>query len=73
METELNQIQNQEFSRVDEQAMLAEILQNSRQSKNYLKWQLIITVGMVVIPLFAALILVPIILRQVTSIYSVGL
>ncbi len=53
-----------------DQQMLAEILENSRKTKNYMKWQLIITVALVVIPLIATLIFIPIALKSVTSIYS---
>lgn len=50
--------------------MLEEILKNTKQTKNYIKWQLIITVALVVIPLLASLILIPIALRSLTSVYS---
>ncbi len=50
--------------------LLEEIHDNSRKTKNYIKWQLIITVGLVVIPLIITLIMIPIALRSLTSVYS---
>lgn len=64
-----NSIQQTNESVTQEQ-MLAEILANSRKTKNYMKWQLIITVALVVIPLLAALIMIPIALNSVTSVFS---
>jgi hypothetical protein len=64
--------QSQNFGRDDEQQMLAEILENSRKTKNYMKWQLIITVGLVVIPLIGALVMIPIALNSIGSLYGIG-
>jgi hypothetical protein len=50
--------------------LLEVIHDNSRKTKNYMKWQLIITVALVVIPLLATLILIPIALKQLQSVYS---
>lgn len=50
--------------------LLEEIHDNSRKTKNYMKWQLIITVGLVVIPLIGTIILIPIALKSLTSVYS---
>lgn len=61
---------NQNFDRADEQAMLAEILENSRKTKQYMKWQLIITVALVVIPLLAMAFIIPIVFKSATSIYN---
>ncbi len=66
MENETHKI---EISMTQEQ-MLAEILDNSRKTKNYMKWQLIITVALVVIPLLITLIMIPIALKSLTSVYS---
>ena len=66
MENEPHKI---EISMTQEQ-MLAEILDNSRKTKNYMKWQLIITVALVVIPLLITLIMIPIALKSLTSVYS---
>ncbi|HAG27800.1 TPA: hypothetical protein DCG61_03405 [Patescibacteria group bacterium] len=53
-----------------QEQMLAEILDNSRKSKNYMKWQLIITIGLVVIPLLAGVIIIPIVISSLTTAYS---
>jgi hypothetical protein len=64
METE------QSFSRESEQQMLSEILENSRKTKSYMKWQLIITVALVVIPLLASVIIIPMAINSITTSYS---
>lgn len=53
-----------------QEQMLAEILDNSRKTKQYIKWQLIITVALVVIPIIAMVIIVPIALSSLSSVYS---
>lgn len=53
-----------------QEQMLAEILDNTRKTKQYIKWQLIITVALVVIPIIAMMIIVPIALSSLTSVYS---
>jgi hypothetical protein len=55
-----------------DQQMLAEILENSRKTKNYMKWQLIITVALVVLPLLATVAIIPFVLNSVTSLYGAG-
>jgi hypothetical protein len=54
---------------VDEKILL-EIYENTRKTKNYMKWQLIITVALVVIPLLATLFIVPFALKSLSSVYS---
>jgi hypothetical protein len=55
-----------------DQQMLAEILENSRKTKNYMKWQLIITVALVILPLLATVAIIPFVLNSVTSVYGGG-
>lgn len=50
--------------------VLAEILENTRKTRNYIKWQMIITVALVVIPILAMALIIPFALRSLTSIYS---
>jgi hypothetical protein len=52
--------------------MLKEIYENTRKTKNYMKWQLYITVALVVLPLLAALAIVPMVLKSLSSVYGVG-
>lgn len=51
--------------------LLEEIHENSRKTKNYMKWQLIITVALVVIPLIATLAIIPFAMKSLTSVYSI--
>jgi hypothetical protein len=55
---------------IGQEQMLAEIYENTRKTKNYMKWQLIITVALVVIPIIAMVIVVPLALSSLTSLYS---
>ncbi len=58
------------FTPEEQQRMLVEIYENSRKTKNYMKWQLIITVALVIIPLLATAVLIPLTLKSLTSVYS---
>jgi len=58
------------LTREDELRMLAEIYENTRKTKNYMKWQLIITVALVVIPLLAALFIVPFAFNSLSQVYG---
>jgi hypothetical protein len=50
--------------------MLAEIYENTRKTKNYMKWQLYITIILVVIPLLAAIFIVPFAFNSLSSSYG---
>lgn len=65
----MNQENSVEFS---DREMLLEILEHSRKTKNYMKWQLIITVALVVVPLLAMGIILPIALKSLGSVYGSG-
>jgi len=62
--------QAKEFSRQTEEQVLMEILENTRATKKYLKWQLYITVVLVVLPLLAMVFIIPMVLRSLTSVYG---
>lgn len=62
-----NQISSQPMT---QEQMLAEILENSRKTKSYMKWQLIITVALVVVPLIATIAMIPFALNSLTSVYG---
>mgnify|MGYP003396144850 CR=1 FL=1 len=47
--------------------MLEEIYKDTIKTKNYMKWQLIITVALVVIPILASMILIPLALSSLSS------
>ncbi len=53
--------------------LLEEIHKFSRKTKNYMMWQLIITVALVVLPLIAALAIIPYAMSSLGSIYGGGL
>ena len=56
--------------RKNEQEMLQQILDNTHKTRNYIKWQLIITVALVIIPLLASLAIVPFVLNSLVSTYG---
>lgn len=54
--------------------LLKQLQDDVRRTKQYMKWQLIITVCLVVIPLIAMAVIVPIVFSSLSSIYgSAGL
>jgi hypothetical protein len=57
---------------VTTEQMLAEIYENTRKTKNYMKWQLIITIALVVIPLIATIAIIPFAMSSLSSVYGVG-
>lgn len=59
----------------DAETMLREIWENTQKTKTYMKWQLYITVALVVIPILSILVLVPIVmssLGNISAIYTGG-
>jgi hypothetical protein len=66
-QTETNQAATVEMS---QEEVLKEILYNTRKTKNYLKWQLYITLTLVVVPLLAMIFIVPMVLRSVADMYG---
>lgn len=65
-----NKEQSEQKRQMTQDEMLREILVNSRKTRQYTKWQMIITIAFVVLPLAAALIIVPFILSSLSSVYS---
>jgi len=61
---------NPNQSAMTQQQMLQEILENSRKTKNYMKWQLYITLILVVLPLIAGLIIMPMVIRNLGNVYG---
>ncbi len=57
-------------TQLTDREMLEEIYKNSKRTKSYMKWQLIITIAFVVIPLVATLIIIPYTIRSLTSSYG---
>ncbi|MBL8029834.1 MAG: hypothetical protein JNN11_01155 [Candidatus Doudnabacteria bacterium] len=52
--------------------MLLEILDNSRKTKNYMKWQLYITIALVVLPLLAMLLIIPMVVSSISNLSGVS-
>ena len=55
-----------------QEQMLMEIYENTRKTKNYMKWQLYITIILIVLPLLAALALIPMVMSSLGSVYGKG-
>ncbi len=55
---------------VSDRQILLEILEHTRKTKNYMKWQLIITVALIVIPLLAMGVILPLVLKSLGSVYG---
>lgn len=53
-----------------QEQMLAEILEQTRATKKYMKWQLIITVALVVLPIIGMVIIIPIVMSSLASVYG---
>lgn len=65
---EINQ-NPQQASTMSQEQMLKEIYENTRKTKNYMKWSLYITLILVVLPLLAALFIVPFAISSLNSAY----
>lgn len=61
-------MENQQ-SKTQEQLLL-EIYENTRKTKNYIKWQLIITVALVVLPLLGMVVVVPMVMSSLSTVYD---
>lgn len=57
-------------SKKTQEEILLEIYENTRKTKNYMKWQLYITLILVVLPLLVGLFLVPIAFKSLASTYG---
>lgn len=64
-------MENQQSQPTDQQ-MLQEIYENTRKTKNYMKWQLIITVALIVIPLLATIAIIPFAMKSITNMYGIS-
>ena len=69
METKENVVPVQVKS---QEEMMQEILTYTRKTHNYIKWQMYITIVLVVIPLLATIFLIPFVLKGLT-VYTSGL
>ena len=55
---------------IGQDQMIQEIYKFTKQTRNYMRWQLYITLILVVLPLLAALFIVPFVLSSLTSSYG---
>lgn len=53
-----------------QEEMLKEIYESTRKTKSYMKWSLYITIILVVLPLLAALFIVPFVFNSLSSSYG---
>lgn len=63
---------NQDQPQLSQEQMLAIILDNTRKTQSYIKWQLIITVALVVLPLLGVAVVIPMVLNSLSSVYGAG-
>jgi hypothetical protein len=74
METNQNQVPSPEPvvsqpPKPTQEEMLLAIYENTRKTKNYMKWSLYITIILVVLPLLAALFILPFAMSSINSAY----
>jgi hypothetical protein len=61
---------------ISQEQMLLAIYENTRKTMNYMKWQLYITIILVVLPLLAMVVILPMVMKSLGSlggIYTGGL
>jgi hypothetical protein len=61
---------NQNQPTMTQEQLLQEIYENTRKTKNYMKWQLYITIVLVVLPLLAAVVILPLVFNSLSSVYG---
>lgn len=69
METNQTQVTAPEVVMTTDE-MLKEIYVNTRKTKNYMKWQLYITIILVVLPLLASVFIIPMAISSISSTYG---
>jgi len=62
---------NQSAPQISQEEMLKEIYENTRKTKNYMKWQLYITIILIVIPLLATIALIPVAMKSLDTLGGV--
>jgi hypothetical protein len=68
METNTNQ--TPPVSPMNQEQMLEEILKYTKQTRNYIRWQMYITIVLVVLPILASLFIIPFVLQSLSSSYG---
>lgn len=60
-------METKQISKPTQEEMLLAIYENTRQTKNYMKWQLYITLVLVVLPLLAMVFVIPMVMSGLSS------
>jgi hypothetical protein len=55
---------------LNDRELLLKIYENTRKTKNYMKWQLYITIVLVVLPLLAAIVVIPMVISSLSNSYG---
>lgn len=63
-------MENEQKANLSSEQVLLEILENTRKTKNYIKWQMYITIALVVFPLLAMVFVIPMALKSLGSVYG---
>jgi hypothetical protein len=66
METNQNKVQPPQKT---QEEMIAEIYKFTKQTRNYMRWQMYITLVLVVLPLLASLFILPFAIKSITNTY----
>ncbi|MCL5667304.1 MAG: hypothetical protein M1383_06060 [Patescibacteria group bacterium] len=66
-----NNQQNSNQPTMTQEQMFQEILKISRQTRNYMKWQLYITVVLIVLPLLAMAVMLPLVMKSLGTLGGV--
>jgi hypothetical protein len=69
MENNQTQTEQNQVQKPTQEEMLLAIYENTRKTKNYMKWSLYITIILVVLPLLAALFIIPFAMSSLSSTY----
>ncbi len=64
---------NQDKQTVSQEEMLQAIYENTRKTMNYMRWQLYITIILIVLPLLSIVVLLPMVMKSLGSLSSVYL
>ncbi len=63
--------QNQTRQVISQEEMIRAIYENTHKTKNYMKWQLYITIILIVLPLLSMIILLPLVMKSLSTLGGV--
>ena len=67
---ETNQNQTPPAPAMTQEMMLEEILKYTKQTRNYIRWQMYITIVLVVLPILASLFIIPFAFQSLSATYG---